>query len=304
MALWRDRWALSDRGANGMGDGPNPVVQRRRLRTELRSARQAAGLTQENVADEMDWSPSKIIRIEAGSVGISTNDLRALLRLYGVADAARIEELIGLARVARERSWWSSYREDVSQRFLQFIEYEAAASAMRGFQPLMVPGLLQTEEYARTVIQQFAVNATPARVDTLVAIRMKRQELIGRPEAPSMHFVLDEAAIRRQVGGKAVMRRQIRHLIEIADRPNVTMEIVPFTAGVHPGMQGPFVILEFPEAADDDVLFLETAKADVIVRDDPEELSSYGEMFEQLKKLSYGPEHALTYLGTVADEMT
>ena len=285
-----------------MGDGPNPVVQRRRLRAELRSARQAAGLTQESVAEAMDWSPSKIIRIESGSTGISTNDLKALLILYNFADADRTEELVGLARTARERSWWSDYKDDVSPRFFQFIEHEAAASAMRGFQPLIVPGLFQTEEYMRTVIEQFAVTAPPRRVDTLLKIRMKRQELLSRPDAPMMHFVLDEAAIRRQVGGKAVMRRQVLHLIEIAERQSVTVEVVPFTAGVHPGMQGPFVILELAEAADD-VLFLETARGDLIFGDDPDELSAYVEMFEQLRKLSFGPEHSVTYLEAVAAEM-
>src|ERR1022692_1378002 len=276
-----------------MGDGPNPVVQRRRLRAELRGAQQAAGLTQESVAEAMDWSPSKIIRIESGSTGISTNDLKALLILYNFTDADRTEELIGLARTARERSWWSDYKDDVSPRFFQFIEHEAAASAMRGFQPLIVPGLFQTEEYMRTVIEQFAVTAPPRRVDTLLKIRMKRQELLSRPDAPMMHFVLDEAA----------MRRQVLHLIEIAERPSVTVEVVPFTDGVHPGMQGPFVILELAEAADD-VLFLETARGDLIFGDDPDELSAYVEMFEQLRKLSFGPEHSVTFLETVAAEMT
>src|SRR5208282_2723561 len=121
-----------------MADGPNPLVQRRRLRVELRSARQAARLTQENVAAAMEWSPSKIIRIEAGSTGISTNDLKALLSLYNVVDPTRTDELLSLARAARERSWWADYKDDVSPGFFQFIEHEAAASAMRGFQPLIV----------------------------------------------------------------------------------------------------------------------------------------------------------------------
>lgn len=284
--------------------GPNPVVQRRRLRTELRNARQAAGLTQESVAEAMDWSPSKIIRIEAGSVGVTTNDLKALLSLYGVTDPARVGELIEIARVSRERSWWSDYRDVIaSKSFFQFIEYEAAASAIHGFQPVMIPGLLQTEEYARAVVSLFAAADAPPGVETLVRIRMRRQELVTRPDAPSMHFVLDEAAIRRQVGDEQLMRRQFLHLIDLAARPNLTIEVMPFSAGIHPATQGPFVILEFPEAADDDVLFLETSRGDVIVRDDLDELSRYGEMFEQLKKLSLGPEGSLTYLRTIAEEL-
>jgi hypothetical protein len=249
----------------------------------------------------MDWSPSKIIRIEAGSVGVSTNDMKALLRLYKITDPARTADLLALARAARERT--STYR-DVPPRLLQFIEYEAAASSIRGFQPLLVPGLLQTEEYARAVIQQFMDTSSRTHIDSLVKIRMQRQEVLSRSDPPKLLFVLDEAVIRRRVGGEAVMRRQIHHLIETAGRRNATLEVVPFSVGVHPGMQGPFVILEFPDAADDEVLYLESSRGDLIIRDIPDEIAAHEERLELLRKLSLGRRDSLTFLDRAAAEMT
>jgi hypothetical protein len=252
----------------------------------------------------MDWSLSKVIRIEAGSVGISTNDLKALLSHYKIVDPVRTEELIAIARAARERSWWSMYRDVAPAGLLQLIGYEAAAAIRRNFEPLLVPGLLQTEEYARAVIRGLDEGFPAERVDTLVEIRMRRQELVDRVNPPRLFFILDEAVIRRLVGGRAIMRRQIRRLIEVADRPNVTIEVVPFGAGVHPGLKGSFAVLEFPDAGDDDVLYLESPRGDLISRDVPEEVLAYREVFEQLRKISLGPRDSITYLGKVADEMT
>lgn len=287
-----------------VSDSPSPVVQRRRLRAELRRARLEAGLTQDQVAAVMDWSLSKVIRIENGSVSISANDLRALLRHYQIADPGRTDELLALAQAARERAWWSGYRDVASPGLLQLIGYETAASITRTFEPLLVPGLLQTEEYARAVLSEFEEQAPGGRVDALVEIRMRRQELLDRTDPPLLFFILDEAIVRRLTGGKAVMRRQVRRLIEVAGRPNVTVEVVPFSAGAHPGLKGPFVALEFPDPADDDVLYLESPRGDLISRDVPEEVLAYREAFERLRVMSLGPEGSTAYLSTALDAMT
>jgi len=286
-------------------DNPSPVVQRRRLRTELRKARQDAGLTQEQVADAMDWSLSKMIRIEAGTVGISTTDLKALLDHYGLDDPDRRSQLVALARAARERSWWSVYRDVAPPGLLQLIGYEAASYIIRNFETLLIPGLLQTEDYARAVIPPFEEGTTAERMDTLVEIRMRRQEQVDRDDAPLMFFILDEAAVRRVVGSRDIMRRQIHYLTELAAKPNVTIEIVPFTAGTHAGLRGPFVIIEFPDPGDDDVLFLE-ARGDLIRGGISEEgdVSAHREVFEELRRLSLGPDGSITYLRKLADEMT
>ena len=308
-----------------MGDeaSPSPVVQRRRLRAELRAARQAAGLTQEQAAKAVDWSLSKVIRIEAGSVGISTSDLKALLNLYGIGDPDRTDELVTLAKAAKERGWWSRYSDFLTaanqRELLQLIGYESAASITRNFETLLLPGLLQSEEYARAVIRQFAGKATDgepedanragrdrkAQEDKLVEIRMERQaHLLDWPDPPLMFFILDEAVVRRQVGGRAAMARQIRWLLELADRPYVTIEVVPFSEGAYPGLRGPFVVLEFPDAADDDVVYLESPRGDLIRREEPEQVLPYRETFEQLRDTSLGPEKTKTFLADIASEMT
>jgi transcriptional regulator with XRE-family HTH domain len=287
-----------------MAGSPSPAVQRRRLRAELRRTRLEADLTQDQVAAAMDWSLSKLIRIENGSVGISTNDLRAILQYYKITDSDRIAELIAMARVARERSWWSEYREVASRPVLQVIEYEAAAIISRNFQPQVVPGLLQTEEYARAVLGQLNPQSSQEQIDSLVNIRMRRQELLDRADPPLQFFIMDEAVVRRLVGGKAVMLRQLRRLIEVSAKPNVTVEVVPFSAGFHPGTLGPFVIYEFPDAADDDTVYLENQQGEFINRDNPEEILAYRERFEQLRELSLGPKGSKSYLEKLADEMT
>lgn len=251
----------------------------------------------------MDWSLSKLIRIENGSVGISTNDLKVLLGHYGIVAGDRIEELIALARAAKERSWWRGYSGIAAPKLLQFVEYEAAAMITRSFQPLLIPGLLQTEEYAREVIGKVAEPMPKDDLDALVALRMKRHELLEKGGPPPwFFFILDEGVVRRMVGGKDVIHRQIRHLIELAGRGNVTIEIVPFSAGINRGMHGPFVVFEFPEAEDEDVLYLESPSGDLINRDDQEEIYTYREIFEELRHMSLGKEGTAEFLHGLLDE--
>jgi transcriptional regulator with XRE-family HTH domain len=287
-----------------MAGNPSPAVQRRRLRAELRRARLEADLTQDQVASAMDWSLSKLIRIENGSVGISTNDLRAILHYYKITDSDRVAELVAMGRAARERSWWSEYRDVASRPVLQVIEYEAAAIISRNFQPQVVPGLLQTEEYARAVLGRLNSQSPQERIDSLVDIRMRRQELLDRADPPLLFFIMDEAVVRRLVGGKAVMRRQLRRLSEVSAKQNVTVEIVPFSAGIHPGTLGPFVIYEFPDAADDDTVYLENQQGEFINRDDPEEILAYRERFEQLRVLSLGSKGSRDFLDKLADDLS
>ena len=288
----------------GDSDNPSPAVQRRRLRAELRRARQAAGLTQDQVAAALEMSLSKVIRIEAGTVGVSANDLRALLGLYRVTDPNEVASLLALARAGRERPWQSAYRDIASPRLLQFIELEAPASISRNFQPLMIPGLLQTEEYARIMLSHLKSDLPDEGVDSLVEVRMRRQELIDRADSPLLFFILDEAATRRLVGGREVMGRQLRRLTELAERPRITIEVVPFSAGAHQGMQGSFVIQEFPDPNDDDLLYQEGPEGELISHDDPELILRYREIFEELRRLSLGPEGSLAFLNELVNSLT
>jgi transcriptional regulator with XRE-family HTH domain len=287
----------------GAGDDPSPVVQRRRLRTELRKARLDAALTQDQVAAAMDWSLSKVIRIEAGQVGISTNDLKALLSFYKITDTAHTDELIAVARAARERAWWSMYHDVASSALLDLIGYESAVAIRRNFEPLLIPGLLQTEEYTRALYRGVDDRIPAERVDTLVEIRLRRQELLDRINPPLLFFILDEATVRRSAGGEGVMRNQIRHLIDTAERPNVTIEVVPFSAGLHPGLRGSFAVLEFPDAGDDDVLYTEDPHGGVVSKEKQEDVVAYREIFEQLRRISLGPKGTIAFLGQVADDL-
>ena len=281
----------------------SPVVARRRLRTELRRARLDVGVTQEQVATAMDWSLSKLIRIENGStVGISMNDLKAILAYYKITDEARTAELIALSRRARERSWWNDYR-DMSPRLVQLIEYESASFIIRNFQPLLIPGLLQTEQYATAVMRNYSPQATEQEVKTGIEIRMKRQQVLQQPDMPLMFFIMDEAAVRRLVGGQEAMRHQIERLLDESDKPTVTIEVVPFSAGAHPGMQGSFMLFEFPDAEDDDALYLEGPSDIRLNRDDAEEISSFRERFEVLRELSLGPQGSADLLRLLLSEL-
>lgn len=289
-----------------MANGDSPLVQRRRLRAELRKARQATEpqLTQEQVAHEMDWSLSKVIRIESGSSGISANDLKALLQLYGVRDPQQVDSLLALARAARARSWWSPYRDVAPSALLQLIEYESAASVVRQFEPTYIPGIVQTEDYAHAVLQNYYDEQLASdSIRALVELRIRRQDLFDSENSPSFQFMVDEAAVRRLVGGASVMRRQLRRLIEVADKPNVTVEFVPFSAGLHPGIKGPFEIIEFAEPADLDIVFLESPRGD-IVSDAPEETLRCRAAFEELGRSSLASGDSVARLAAIADEMS
>jgi transcriptional regulator with XRE-family HTH domain len=281
----------------------SPLVERRRLRDELRQARQDAGLTQDAVAEQMDWSISKIIRIETGSVGISTNDLSALLRLYRVRDPQRVKELIARAKVGRKPTWWSKYRTVLPSTYFQYIEYETSASIIRSYETVIVPGLLQTEEYANSVVRQYRSDFSDKKVSTLVEVRMRRQELLlGRSDSPLLFFILDEAVIRRLLGDKGLRERQLERLLTIADKPEVTIEIIPFSIGLHAGMSDTFNILEFPGPAED-IMFFESVRDAIFSYDATDEVTKYRERFEELRRISLGPKGTLDYLRKATDEI-
>ena len=282
---------------------PGPAVARRRLRAELLRARLEAGLTQEQVAQAMDWSLSKLIRIENGSVGISTNDLKALLRHFKINDESHTNELVALARTAKERSWWSTYRDSVPKRLIQLIEYETAADISLHYEDLVIPGLLQTTDYMQASSRQLAPGMADSQIDTEIEVRLKRQELLQRPDPPRLFFVIDEPVVRRLVGDAGVMRAQLQQLVESARMPNVTIELVPFSAGLVPGLQTPFVIHEFPDPADDDVLYQENPRGDLISHDDAEEIGSYRKNFERMRRASLGPEGTVDFLREVIAEL-
>jgi transcriptional regulator with XRE-family HTH domain len=279
----------------------DPAILRRRLRVELKKARHAAGMTQRDVAEELDWSPSKIIRIESGSVSVSTTDLKALLDCYRVTDQGVVEDLTRMARGAKRPDRWAAYKDLMSPEGVRFLGYESSASVIQSCQILVVPGLLQTEEYASAFLRD-AHRKSVAEIDDLVKLRAVRQELLERQNPPEMTFLIDEAAIRRVVGGPSVMKRQLRHLVEVNQLPHVTVQIVPFPNGAHPGMRGPFVYMEFPLEEDGDVVFLEGAE-DRILHDDPEDVARYAEYFLDIQNKAASGDELESYVETAIEKL-
>lgn len=261
-----------------------PVTQQRRLRAELKRAREQSGMTQREVAEALDWSPSKVIRIETGAVIISTSDLMALLPHYGITDRKRIDTLVEVARASRKQAWWDEYRPYYDQQFLTFLGYEASTIRLRAFQALLVPGLLQTKAYSEAVIRAYTDDLEV--ISRGVEVRAKRQQILDLKSGPELFFVLDEAVLHRWVGGADVMREQLLRLEELDQRPNINIQVVPFTAGAHSGMRGAFTIFEFPFEEEDYALLLEHPDGDVLIQNNPDVASTYVETFFELEAVA------------------
>jgi transcriptional regulator with XRE-family HTH domain len=286
-----------------MADSASPLVLRRRLRTELLAARLKAELTQQQVAKAMEWSLSKMNRIEKAKSGISTNDLKALLPVYGITDKKRADELIALARAARQSPWWRRYSDVAPPRLIELIDYESAASAVSQFETIFVPGILQTEEYASAVLQVFYdEKSAPDRVAALVDLRTRRRDLLTSENAPKFSFVLDESVIHRLVRSRAITSRQLMHLVDLAKLPNVTIQVVPFTAGLYRAMKEPFEVVQFEDAPDENIAFLEGPRSDIII-DNPKETKNYLQAFEYITEISLGPSDSVDRLRGAAGEM-
>lgn len=284
----------------------DPAIHRRRLRAALRTAREGAGFTQRDVALEMDWSLSKLIRIETGVVSISTNDLRALLGHYGVTDQERVRQLLETARAARRRSEWSAYSGTVSPEFIAYLAYESSAAVIRGFQPLLVPGLVQTPDYARAVIGATTAMPDEEKIQEMLELRLARQEMLVGDDRPKVFFILDEAVIRRVVGGPAVMRQQLQYLLDLAESDDITILVVPFGAGVYTLLRWPSVLLEFGDLADPNVLFVERPEGDTLIREGEEQLpelgspASYLEAFWKVENLALDESPRRLIAGAIA----
>ena len=248
---------------------PSPTVRRKRLGTELRRLREQAELTCEDVGQRLECSGTRISRMETGRIGVRPGDVRELVEVYGVA-GAEADSLVRLAREARRKGWWHAYGRVLPHWFEAYIGLESEAVRLRDFQPLVVPGLLQTEDYARAVLRAAPHAGSSAEIDRLVALRMERQKILGQDSPPGLWVVLSESVLLVQVGSRAVMRAQLQRLACVAERPNVTLQVLPFTtaAQVHPVC--PFTMLEFPDAADPAVVYLEHLTGSLFLENEDE----------------------------------
>ena len=284
-----------------------PVVQSALLRTELVRLRKEARLTQDQVAAELDWSPSKLIRVEGGRTAITKVDLDALLAIYGVTSESRHDQLQALNRGSRERAWWDSYRDAISPTYLTYVGFEAGAAFIRQFQSGFLPGLLQTAAYAEAV----TVNSVDAiQVAAIVGLRLKRQEELAQRHArPRQYYVVDEAVIRRHVGiarDPAIMPTQLRSIADAAERDElITVRVIPFAAGAHRGLSGPFTLLEFAGGVLD-VLYIDAGRgefASMVVGDEPQ-VWEYRDDFELLLEDALTAEKSIELIRSVAEDMS
>ena len=275
----------------------SPTLRRRQLGMELRRLREAAGVTIDHVAERLECSGSKISRIETGQTGVTPRDVRDMLSIYGV-ELDYAETLLQIAREARQKGWWQLYGDVLTGAY---VGLEAAADRIRAYEALVVPGLLQTEGYAQAMIHAARPDISPGEVEKRVRVRIGRQSLLSQDDPPDLWVVLDEAVLHRPVGGTDVMRRQLVHLATVAELPNVTLQVLPFAAGAHAGMDGTFTILLYDESADQNFVFAANAAGGLFLEKD-EELERYGFIFDFLRANALRPDESVTMIVKLAKE--
>ncbi|MEV6344280.1 helix-turn-helix transcriptional regulator [Actinoplanes sp. NPDC051851] len=284
----------------------SPTVRRRRLALTLRQLRTAAGLTSGEAARRVDHDSSWLSRIENAEVRPHPNDVRALLSLYQIS-GEQAEAVIAVARQAKQRGWWQHYTDVLPNWFATFVGMESEASVIRTYECQMVPGLLQTEDYARAAFRGAPVPMRDEEVERQVALRMDRQAILASDDPPLLRVVIDEGAVRRLVGGPAVMKAQIDRLIGDSQRTHIQVQLLPYTAGF--GFDGSFVILDFPplpapypDAAEDRMVYVDTLTG-ALYLERPAELSAYSAAYEQLQALALGPAESRDKLGKIAADL-
>ncbi|MER5515338.1 MULTISPECIES: helix-turn-helix transcriptional regulator [unclassified Streptomyces] len=280
-----------------------PAVRRRKLGAELRTLRTGAGLTSGEAARLVGWHQSKVSRIETGASGVKPADVRLLLDAYGVIEGQLRELLLVLAGsedTAGRHHWWHAYRGVLPPTYRDFISLESQASAMRTLETSVVPGLLQTPEYARAVTRAAVDGLDDEALDALVKVRLARQDVLRNHPPLELSAVLDEAVLRREVGGPGVMARQLERLVEAARLPQVRLQVLPFSAGAHIGITGPFVIFSFPSTSDLDVVVLDQLTSSLYL-ERKEDLQAYAEAFNTLQIHALSPEDSLDYIAGIGD---
>ena len=283
-------------------DTLGPTVLRMMLGGQLHRFREAAGVTPDRAGYEIRASRSKISWMENGRVGFKERDVADLLTLYGITDEQVRGSMLSLARQANAPGWWSKYGDVLADWFEAYLGLEAAASVIRTFELQFVYGLFQTEAYARAVTL-LGYRAAPAEeIDRRVSLRLKRQDLLTRPDPPQVWAVIDEGALRRPVGGLAVMRAQLNRLIEVAELRHVTIQVVPFGRGGHAAAGGSFTVLRFTEAELPDVVYIEQLTS-ALYLDKPDDVDHYMEVMNLLSTQALTPDRTTGFLTQIAREL-
>jgi transcriptional regulator with XRE-family HTH domain len=276
----------------------NPTLRGRRLAMELQRRREATGLSREEVARQLEWSTSTLFRMETGRSRPQPGNVRTLLELYGVSGPER-DGLIQLTRDARKPGWWHSFRDVLPNPYEVYIGLEAGAASIRNFEPVVIPGLLQTADYARAMFRNGPRELDRDEVERRVEVRLARQEILARDNRPRLWAVVDEAVIHRLVGGTEVMRGQLHHLANVAQQGKTTIQVVPYRAGAHAGTTGPFVILDFEEPTDPSVVYVETLAGDIYLEERPD-VNRYTLAFDRLVAAALHPDDSVRLIEKAA----
>ncbi|WP_328910738.1 helix-turn-helix domain-containing protein [Streptomyces sp. NBC_00234] len=284
-----------------MPSNVNPTVRRRRLGQELRRLREIKGMTAEEVAERLLVSQSKISRLENGRRSISQRDVRDLCGVYEVEDHRVVDSLMQMAKDSRQQGWWHAFG-DIP--YSVYIGLETDAESLRVYEPQVVPGLLQTRQYAESLINGALPESAPSDIEKRVSVRARRQDRINAPEHPlRLWAVIDESALRRMVGGKQVMTDQLEHLIEQSNLPHVTIQVLPFEMGAHPGINGQYAILEFPDAADSSVVYIEGVTSDLYL-EKANDVQRYSVMYEHLRAQALNVEQTREFISDITKGYT
>lgn len=281
--------------------GRSPTVRRRRLGLELRRLREAAHLTLEQAAERLEFSTAKLSRIENAQVTATPLDVRGMLEIYE-ADAELRDALVQMAREARQKGWWQPDYGDLP--IATRVGLETAAASISQYSGLLVPGLLQVSDYARAVLRAIRLDLKPQpeEIERRVELRMARQSILTQDAPPAIWMVLDEAALRRPVGGRKVMREQLQHLTEMAAVRNVTLQVLPYAAGEHPGLDGGFCIIGFPERGDPDVVYIETTTSDLYL-ELADAINRYTLLFDHIRAVALSPVESVEFLANMTREL-
>ncbi len=292
-------------GAGPSGEAGSRVgatVFRMMLGSRLRALREAAGVTPDEAGYEIRASRSKISRMEHGRVGFKTRDVADLLTMYGVTDQQVRDEMLALARQGNAQDWWAQYADLLPDWFESYLSLEAAATLLRSFDLQFVHGLLQTEAYARAVTGLSHRAASGEEIERRVSLRMKRQDLLANPDPCRVWSVMDEAALRRPVGGRNVIREQLEHLIEVSALPHVTLQVVPFRRGGHAGASGSFAVLRFAGPELPDIVYIEQLTSAVYL-ERRADVDHYLEVLSHLSAEALTPARTIRFLKEIAKEV-
>jgi transcriptional regulator with XRE-family HTH domain len=274
----------------------SPTLRRRRLSAELERLRRATNLTAAEAAKRLDWNASKLTRMERNEWKRPLpRDVEDLLDLYGLTDAGERERLVTLARQGRQRGWWQQYEAGLNEQYAHYIGLEAEATAVVNFEALMIPGLFQTEGYATEVIRGGHAEITDEEIKQRVAVRAERQKVLTRDEPLRFSAVIDEAALYRRVGSPEVMREQLAHLLKVAELPKVTLQVIPFDAGPHPGVLGPFAIVKFADPADSEAVYVENLAGQFFF-EDAGQVDLYQVAFQRLVAVALSPKDTISHV--------